>query len=83
MQKMSSYDLSIPLKRRFGDFFKVVFQNVLKTNYEFSGPFAYLKQTFRDLVQLAFFNTQNVENMFQWPFDIIDRRLIVMKKVAF
>jgi hypothetical protein len=37
-------------------------------NYEFSGPFDYLKHHFCDFVQIAFLDSQKVENEIAWTF---------------
>jgi hypothetical protein len=50
-------------------------------DYEVLGPFAYLKHHFRDFVEIAFFNAQNVENAFEWFFDIMKHRFIEISKV--
>jgi hypothetical protein len=42
------------LKNRFIKFVKVVFLDVQKAVYEFSGSFAYLKHHLREIVQIAF-----------------------------
>jgi hypothetical protein len=55
----------------------------MKADYAFSGPFAYFKYHFRDLVQNAFLNAQNVANAFEWPFDIMKKRFTDVTKVEF
>jgi hypothetical protein len=55
-------------KHRVIDYTKVVYSDIQKANYEFSGPFAYLKHHFSDLVKVAFFNAQDSEFDFTWPF---------------
>jgi hypothetical protein len=55
----------------------------MKADYAFSGPFAYFKHHFRGLDQIAFLNAQNVENAFQWPFDIMKKSFIDITKVEF
>jgi hypothetical protein len=54
-----------------------------KADYEFSGPFAYLKHQFRQLVQIAFLNAQNAENALEWPFDIMKHLIIYIRKEKF
>jgi hypothetical protein len=46
------------LKHRLIDFTKVVFRELQKTGYKFSGPFAYLKHHLSDYIQVAFSMTR-------------------------
>jgi hypothetical protein len=59
------------------------FYDVRKADYDFSGPFAYLKHHICDFVKIAFFNAQNEENAFEWPFDIMKHRFIDFTEVVF
>jgi hypothetical protein len=54
------------LKHRLIDF-NSLFDDVQKADYEFSGPFAYLKHHLSNFVQVAFFNAQDAENEVAWP----------------
>jgi hypothetical protein len=47
------------IKHRFIDI-KVAFYDVQKENYEVTGPFTYVKHHFRELVEVAFLNAQDV-----------------------
>jgi hypothetical protein len=47
----------------------VFFQDVQKTDYEFSWPFAYLKHHLSDFVKIAFFDIRDAENGFAWHFN--------------
>jgi hypothetical protein len=71
------------LKHRFIDFTKVSSHHVQKADYEFSGPFAYLKRNFRDLVNVAFLDAHDVENDFEWPFDTMTHCIMEFPKIAF
>jgi hypothetical protein len=55
---------------------KGVFQDVQKADYEFSGPFAYLKHHLNNFVQVAFFLAQVAENELAWPFDTLKQHFI-------
>jgi hypothetical protein len=48
----------------------------------FSGPYTYLKQHFRDFVQVVFLDAQDAENEFP-RFDTLKLRFIEFTKVAF
>jgi hypothetical protein len=52
------------LKYHFIDCNKVVFQDVQKAYYEFSGPFAYLKHHLIDFVRVGFVDALDAENDF-------------------
>jgi hypothetical protein len=62
------------------DITKVAFLDVQKTDYEFSGPFAFLKRHLSVFIQVAFFDAQNAENEFVWPFDTFKLRFINFTK---
>jgi hypothetical protein len=59
------------------------FEDVQKADYEFSGPFAYLKHHSRDFIEAAFFFTLEAENDFVWHFDTLKNRFIDFKEVVF
>jgi hypothetical protein len=82
LQKISSYGLTT-LWNIASTTTKFVFQDVQKADYNFTKPFAYLKHHFRDFVQIAFLNAQNVEKAFEWYFYIMKHRFIDINKVAF
>jgi hypothetical protein len=52
------------------------FLDVQKTDYEFSGPFAYLKYYLNYFVQVALVKIQNAKNEYVWPFDALKNRFI-------
>jgi hypothetical protein len=62
---------------------KFVFSDVQKEDYEFQGPFAYLKLHLSDFVQVAFFDAQDAENDFAWPLDTFKHHYIDFTKVVF
>jgi hypothetical protein len=47
-------------------------------NYE-----GHLIHLFSDFVQIGFFNAQNAENAFEWPFDILKNRFMDITEVVF
>jgi hypothetical protein len=61
----------------------MVYEDVQKADYEFSGLFAYLKHYFHEYVQIALLDDQEVENKFAWPFGTLKHRCIDIKKTAF
>jgi hypothetical protein len=52
-------------------------------DYEFSGPFAYLKHHLGVFLQVAFFDAQDAENEFAWTFVTFKHRFIDFTAVAF
>jgi hypothetical protein len=52
-------------------------------DYEFSGTFAYLKHHLRNFVQVAFCETQDAENEFEWTLEILKHRFIDLTKIIF
>jgi hypothetical protein len=64
------------LEHSFIDFTKVVFLDVQKADYEFSGPFAYFKYHLSEFVQVALFDAQVAENVFALPFETLKLRFI-------
>jgi hypothetical protein len=70
------------MKHRFIDVTKVAFQDVQKAVYELSGSFAYLKHHLRDFVR-RLCDSQEAENDFAWPFDIMKHRFNGFIKVVF
>jgi hypothetical protein len=44
-------------------------------DYEFSGTFAYLKHQLSNFVQVAFFDTQDAENEFEWTLEILKKSI--------
>jgi hypothetical protein len=51
-------------------------------DYEFSGPFFYLKHHLSNFLQLALFDAKEAENVFSWPFDTVKYRYIDFSKVV-
>jgi hypothetical protein len=51
-------------KYQFVEFKKVGFLDVQKQDYEFLGPFAYLKHHLSDMFQVAFFDDHDAGNDF-------------------
>jgi hypothetical protein len=68
------------LKHRFIDFNNVDLQEVQKADYEFLVSFAYLNHFLSNLSHVAFFDAQDAENEFIWPFDIFKHRFIDFTK---
>jgi hypothetical protein len=58
------------------------FLNVQKADYEFSGPFAYLKHHIRNFVKVAFLDAQGAENDFARPFVTLKHRFVNFTKVV-
>jgi hypothetical protein len=52
-------------------------------NYEISGPIAYLKNHFREFVQVDFLDAKDAENGFEWPWDTWKNLFINITKVFF
>jgi hypothetical protein len=69
------------MNRRFIDFIKFVIYDVQKADYDFQGPFAYLKHHLSDVVQVAFFDAQDGENDLALLFDTLKQRFISMNKI--
>jgi hypothetical protein len=80
--KMSSHGLST-LFNIASSTSSVFFQDVQKTDYDFSGPFAYLKRHLSYFVKIAFFDARVAENDFAWHFDSLKHRFIDFTKVVF
>jgi hypothetical protein len=54
-----------------------------ETDFEFSGPFAYLTHHSRDFVQIGFLKEQKEENAFEWHLDVMKHRFIDITLVEF
>jgi hypothetical protein len=52
-------------------------------DYYVTVPFTYVLHLLNDFVQIAYSNAQNVENAWEWPFDIMKHRFIYFIKVVF
>jgi hypothetical protein len=70
------------LKHRFIDFTKVVLTRP-EADYEFTGPFTYLKLYFNEFAKIAFFDVQDAEYDVAWSFDILKHRFIDFTQVVF
>jgi hypothetical protein len=68
------------LKNRFIKRTKVVFSDFQEADYEFFGPFAYLKHHLRDFV---LFDVQAAENVFALLMDTFKHCFINFTKVVF
>jgi hypothetical protein len=53
---------------------------VQEADYEFLGPFAYLKHHLSDCVQVSHFDAQDAENGLAWPFDTLKHCFIDFAK---
>jgi hypothetical protein len=54
---------------------------VQKADYESFVPFAHLKHHLSNSVRIGFFDAQDAENNFTWPFDTFKLRFIDFKDV--
>jgi hypothetical protein len=68
-----------PLKHPFIDLKKSRFLRLPEDRF---WPFSYLKNHL-SIVQLAFFDAQDAQNEYAWPFDLLKHRLIDFNKVVF
>jgi hypothetical protein len=57
--------------------------DIQKADYEFSGPFAYIKHQINDFVQVDFFDALDAENEIEGPFDTLKYRFIDFTKFVF
>jgi hypothetical protein len=49
--------------------------DVREADYEFSGPFTYLKHQLSDFAKVAFFDAQEAQNKFAWLFGTLQTSL--------
>jgi hypothetical protein len=82
MQNISTHGHLTPLNLASSTSPKSV-SDVQKVDYEFSGPFVYLKHHICNFVQLVCVDAQDAENEFAWPFDTLNHRFVDFNRVVF